>query len=167
MPDTIVTFTSRPLEEIIEDGGSQQWVLSRKSARSATYLVCARNANGDVGEGPGPEPHRSGFLLGKISGLSPGTKGKPDRYLVQISEYALIDVPELWTFGRNPVHYADLKDLDIDPDAVEWQPMPESERATVSGPSIARPVGILDAAKQRLAAQLGIGVEAIEITIRA
>lgn len=164
MPDTIITFTSRPLEEILEDGGSQQWVLSRKSARNATYLVCARNANGDVGDGPGPEPHRAGFLLGKISGLAPGTKGKPDRFLVQISEYALIDVPDLWTFGRNPVHYADLADLGIDPDAVEWQPMPDTAPARRAP---ARPVGILDAAKQMLAAQLGIGVDAIEITIRA
>src|SRR6478672_468195 len=118
MADTIVTFTSRSLEEILETGGSQQWVLSRKNARNAKYLVCARNANGDDGSGPGPESHRSGFLLGKISGVAPGTKDKPNRFLIQISEYALIDVPELWTFGRNPVHYADLQDMGIDPDSV-------------------------------------------------
>ena len=167
MANTIVTFTSRSLEEILASGGSQEWVLSRKNARAATYLVCARNAHGEVGTGPGPETHKSGFLIGKISGLGPG-ETHPDRFIILLSEYALIDAPDLWKFGRNPVHYVDFEELGIDPEALEWQPMPEVERPTSPArKSPSRPAGPIQAAKQQLAALLGIGPESIEITIRA
>jgi hypothetical protein len=169
MPDTIITFTSRSLDEVLRTGGSQEWVLNRKNARNATYLVCARNAHGDVGTGPGDEAHKSGFLIGKISGLAAG-ENDPERFLILISEYAEIDVPDLWTFGRNPVRYANVQDLCIDLDDLEWKPMPETAREPVpvrAKKTITRPAGIFDAAKQMIAAQLGIGVDSIEITIRA
>ncbi|MCO6043095.1 hypothetical protein NG895_04185 [Aeoliella sp. ICT_H6.2] len=160
MADTIVTFTSRSLEEILESGGSQEWVLNRKNARKANYLVCARNANGEAGHGPGPEAHKSGFLLGKISGLGPGDT-KPGRYIILISEYAEIDEPDLWVFGRNPVHYTTLEELGIDPDAVDWQPV-------AGKPTRPQKVSanVFDTAKELIAKQLGIGVDAVEITIR-
>jgi hypothetical protein len=165
MADTIVTFTSRSLEEILETGGSQEWKLSRKNARNATYLVCARNRHGSLGDGP--EPHKSGFLVGKISGLAPGAI-HPERFLVQISEWAPIEVPDLWDFGRNPVHYADVEDLGIDLESLDWQQMPE--RSTPEArPAIVAPVKRLtiEQAKRGLAATFGVAVDAIEITIRA
>ncbi|QDU57262.1 hypothetical protein [Aeoliella mucimassa] len=164
MADTIVTFTSRSLQEILESGGSQEWVLNRRNARNATYLVCARNANGD--HAPGPEEHKSGFLLGKISGLGPG-EWTPERFIIQISEYANIDVADLWTFGRNPIHYANLEDLGINLNKIDWKPVGSKPAAKRPAAPLRKvPVSIFDTAKEMIAKQLGIGVDAIEITIR-
>lgn len=165
MPDTIVTFTSRSLEEILETGGSQEWKLSRKNARNATYLVCARNRHGSLGDGP--EPHKSGFLVGKISGLAAGAV-HPERFMVQISEWAPIEISDLWDFGRNPVHYTDLDSLGIDPDSLEWQVMPETVPQSAKSVPLQtfKPLTI-EQAKRGLAAMFGIEVGAIEITIRA
>ena len=90
--DTIVTFTSRSLEEILETGGSQKWKLRESRARYAKYLVCARHKYGEYGGGP--EEHKTGFLLGKISGIVPA-ESDPSRYLVQINKWAEIDATEI------------------------------------------------------------------------
>jgi hypothetical protein len=51
----------------------------------------------------GPEAHRSAFLVGKISDVVPAPK-RPERFLIQFSDYALITVPDVWMKGdRNPV----------------------------------------------------------------
>jgi len=147
------------------------WVLRESRARYAKYLVCARHKYGD--HGGGPEEHKSGFLLGKISGLAPAEEDA-SRYLIKISEWAAIDIPDLWQWGRNPVHYANLDELDIDPDAQEWKPVKPGKRA-VEAPNrkqlavVAPTDGQLNVGQviRDLAAKLGVSADAIEITIHA
>jgi hypothetical protein len=167
MSDTIVTFTSRTAEEIVATGGSQAWRLKPVHARKASFLVCARNKNSDWSEGP--EPHGSGFLVGHISGVVPAPD-RPERWMIQISDWARIDVPDLWEFGRNPVHYGDIADLGIDPDALDFEPV-QKQPPCIGSPSAdargaTRPTSFLPEAMRGLAAELGVSIDAIEITIR-
>lgn len=166
MSDTIVTFTSRTAEEIAATGGSQAWRLKPVHARNASFLVCARNRNSDWSEGP--EPHGSGFLVGHISGVVPAPDN-PERWMIQISDWARIEMPDLWKFGRNPVHYGDIADLGIDPGALDFEPV-EKQPPCIGSPDTevrgaTRPVSVPEF-RQCLAAALGVSVDAIEITIR-
>lgn len=166
----ILVFTGRGFNTIVEEGGSQAWVLDPQRARRCAYIVCTQNRYG--GEWGMPEsPHGSAFLVGKIDGVVPSeeSEDKP-RWLVRISEYARIDVPELWDGGRNPVRYTTLQELGIDPVTLTFE-VPEPASAgpaaaqSACGGEGARPLNIAEA-KRGLAAYFGVGLDAIEITIR-
>jgi len=177
MADTIVTFTSRPVEEILQTGGSQAWKLRPTNARVMTYLVCARN---QTSECQGSEAHRAGFLIGRITGVVSAPEDPRKRYLIRIGEWAPISVPNLWDFGRNPIHYANLAELGIDPKKIEFRPMPEPQGGIRGDMAPPAPRGekadrdqgdslkslTIAEAKRALAATFGVDVEAIEITIR-
>ena len=171
MADTIIVFTSRSIKQILETGGSQAWRLRPANANAATYLVCTRNRKSDRNEGT--EEHGAGFLVARISGIEPA----PDdatRYMIAFEEWAQIDVPELWQFGRNPIHYANLGELGIDVAAIEFKPRGIQTSAAqrkcvgVVGKSHSKAVSTLSIAeaKRGLAVTFGVGVDAVEITIR-
>src|SRR5437870_3373686 len=102
---TVAVFEGNPVERILQVGGSASWVLNPYRVRQQEYLVCARSVDGK-------EPKDSGFLVGKISGIIPDPNRPDDnRWVIMISEYALIDVPNVWKGWQNPVHYADLESL--------------------------------------------------------
>jgi hypothetical protein len=94
------------------------------------------------------------------------------RYLIQFSEYARVNIPDVWKGDRNPIKYAALEALGIDPSTLKWEPMPEpaespepaSEPAPLKG-TVATPLTMLEA-KKGLALTFGVAPEAIEITIR-
>ena len=98
--------------------------------------------------------------------------GDEDRWIIRISEFARIDVPDLWDHGRNPVRYVSLEGLEINPLAQKWEPVPEPVNLT-------KPVGLVSAAnkdgvkpltmaeaKSGLALTFNVPADAIEITIR-
>jgi hypothetical protein len=99
----------------------------------------------------------------------PGAQ-RPGRFLVQFSEYALVNVPGALKGDRNPVSYSTLAEMGIDPSTLKWEPMPE--RKNVNGNSESSqhsadaPLTLVDA-KKGLALTFGVSPEAIEITIRA
>ncbi|MGH0029191.1 MAG: hypothetical protein ACQGVC_05340 [Myxococcota bacterium] len=165
MPSAIVTFTARSREDILGSGGSRAWVLDRNHARSQEFLVCTRNANADWVEGD--EPHRSAFLVGKISDVVPDEEN-PKRWLIKISEYAEVELPEVWQGWRNPVRYTSLEELGIDADDLEFELVPDTNgalpRRVLREPEPAALT--IGEAKRRLAATLGVGEGSIEITIR-
>jgi hypothetical protein len=166
---TVVVFTGKTVEQILAEGGTSAWRLDRNHARARKFVVCARNAHGEFAKGP--EPHRSAFLVGKISDVV-AAPTQPERFLIQFSEYALIDVPDVWKGDRNPVKYVDIASLGIDPSALKWKPMPKA-RAGANKGSVDIVVSDADGlltiaeAKRRLAATFGVSPEAVEITIRA
>jgi hypothetical protein len=176
MAYAVVTFTRRSTEEILETGGSQAWRLSPIAARENQYLVCARNKRHVNSQGP--EPHLTGFLIGKISDIVPSPENE-SRYVVKISEWAPLNIPNLWSFGRNPVHYTHLDKLGIKPDDLDFQPLPKPKRAIANNGSApgslngsqnrsahsARALTISEA-KAGLALTFGVPPEAIEVTIR-
>jgi hypothetical protein len=165
----IAVFTADSRKYILEVGGSAAWVVAEKQARRREYLVCVRNAR-EVNFHD-HEPHGTAFLVGRISGLTPhgyDKKGMP-RWIIKISEYALVDYPEKWGEWRNPVKYTTLEELGIDPKDLTFKPMPAPTKVLTPQPSSeavrTRPLTITEA-KAGLALQFGVLPEAIEILIK-
>jgi len=105
--DVIAVLTYKSVETILEAGGTQSWALDRTRAARCDYVVICRNAN--TRDPEGPEAHGTAFMIGKVKDVVPSTETS-GRWLIQISEYALVDFPDEWS-GRNPVAY--WKDSDF------------------------------------------------------
>jgi hypothetical protein len=161
--DAVVVFTAKSVETLLQEGGTSSWRLDRNHARQRAYAVCTRNANADWVEGS--EAHHSAFLVGKVREVVP-SPNHADRYLIQFSEYALLNIPDVWKGDRNPVKYAALEDLGIDPSTLKWEPMPISAPSHLNGHNGGRPISIAEA-KNGLALTFGVSPDAVEITIRA
>jgi hypothetical protein len=191
-PNTIVVFTVKSVSTILAHRGSAAWRLNRNHARLCKYLICTRNAYGDDVEGS--EPHKSAFLIGKVSGVVPAPEEK-ERWLIEISEFAQINVTDAWKGWRNPVHYASLDEFGLDPALISFEPVPtapgQPDAPPVESwhqpwslpiqPNAALPVAVqssagvvepviprltIEEAKRALAVTFGVKPEAIEITIR-
>jgi hypothetical protein len=164
----IVVFTAKSTERILREGGTSSWRLDRNHARQCEYVLCSRNANADWVEGP--EEHHTGFLVGKVKDVVPAPGSRSDdRYLIQFSEFACVDIPGAWKGDRNPVKYSTLEEFEIDVTNLKWGPMPEPSNSNTDSDSASSTVGtaltLLDA-KKGLALTFGVAPEAIEITIR-
>ena len=169
--EAIVVFTAKSVERILREGGTSSWRLDRNHARKCDFAVCTRNANADWVEGS--EIHHSAFLVGKVRDVvqtpDPDYDDRDDRFLVQFSEYARVEISDVWKGDRNPVKYATLEDLGIDPTVLDWKPMPEPSE--IPGPAQPLPSTgtaplTMAEAKKGLALTFGVSPEAIEITIR-
>jgi hypothetical protein len=139
-----------------------------------TWLVCTQNRHNPNYEfSDATEPHGTGFLLGRISGIQRSLEEREeDRWVIRISEFARINYPNLWDHGRNPVRYASLEELGIDPSILKWEPMPQpvdgiqaASEAFSANKSAIRPLSMAEA-KQGLALTFNVPAGAIEITIR-
>jgi hypothetical protein len=170
--DTIVVLTARSVERMVSEGGSQAWRLVPAHARQMDYIICTRNVRAAWGDGH--EAHRSGFLVAKVRDVLQSPE-EPHRWMIRFAEYARIDVPELWRKGdRNPIRYARIADLGIDPKKLKWNQMPDSEVSDVvahemayaAHPPQTRPLTISEA-KHGLSLAFNVPIEAVEITIRA
>jgi hypothetical protein len=165
----IAVFTANSRDEILQTGGSAAWVVAEKQARRREFLVCIRNER-EV-DFRDHEPHGTAFLVGRISGLKPHGIDKKgmQRFIIEISEYAVVDHPDAWGEWRNPVKYTTLEELGIDPEKLRFQPMPPRTKAP---PPPAMPErsksGALTIAEAKagLALQFGVPQEAIEIVIK-
>lgn len=183
----VIVFTFKSVKRLIREGGTSSWRLDRNHARHCAFAVCTRNSkrneaeddledSAHVDDAPKTEDHQSAFLVGKISNVVPCPRhGDQKRYLIQFSEYARVNIPDAWRGNRNPVKYSSLKELGIDPAALNWEPMPApsalksaptaSKWAVEGGGDIIGPLTMADA-KKGLALTFGVPPEAIEITIR-
>lgn len=172
----IVVFTARGFGQILSERGSQAWKLDAPRARKCTYLVCTQNRHHDYDWAKSEAPHGTAFLIGKVDGIEPAVDTEETRWLVRISEYARIDVPNAWDGSRYPVRYVKTMEelvqyLGIDPATLQFQPVPESGDEKLQAPTReegsggVRPLTIAQA-KKGLALQFGVGIDTIEITIR-
>jgi hypothetical protein len=163
-----VVFTRKSRERILSEGGTSSWRLDSNHARRCAFAVCTRNAN--AREAEGLEAHQSAFLVGKVKDVVP-VSNRPGRYRIQFSEYAVLNVPNVWKGDRNPVKYASMQDLGIDPSSLKWEPMPEPTEPQEPAPKVNASVNTgpltIAEAKKGLSLTLGVPPEAIEITIRA
>jgi len=173
-----VVFTAKSIERILREGGTSAWRLDRNHARRCTYAVCTRNAHADWVEGQ--EAHHAAFIVGKISDVVPckptpeNEEAPENRYLIEFSEFARVNIPNIWAGERNPIKYRSTDDLGIDFSKLKWEPMPEPDVApapVAETPVAAKPkatVGPLTMAeaKKGLALTFNVPPEAIEITIR-
>jgi hypothetical protein len=171
--DTIVVFTARSPGRIIDEGGSQAWVLNPVRAKLCKWLVCTQNRhNPDHEFSDATEPHGSAFLVGKISGITQSSEeGSKDRWIIEISDAARISIPDVWQHWRNPVRYVSLSDLGIGVDDLEFESLPggkEAQPARQGQAAAPWPPATLTIAeaKKALAATFGVKPDAVEITIR-
>ena len=81
------------------------------NARRFQYCVCVQNRNNGHWGGADQEHHHA-FFVGRISAVVPSPE-RPDRYLVEFSEYAVIDWPNAWPGLRNPVRYGTLEEFGV------------------------------------------------------
>lgn len=163
-PLAITVLTADTLEDILTQRGSGGWVVSPAKASRCKYVVCCKKEswkNRKTGI-----PNRAAFLIGVISGLqkradSENERGQ-SRFLIEISEYALLNQPGVWNEkARNPVVYLTLSELGINLRGLKFKPLPSAPHGSkgATGMTIAE-------AKKALAASLGVHPEDVEITIR-
>jgi hypothetical protein len=167
-----VVFTGESIDEIVARGGTCAWRLDPRRARLCEFVVCTRNARADRAERR--EAHQAAFLIGKIRDVVPYpyTDSTTIRYLIRFSEFARLNVPNVWSGYQNPVKYMSVKEVGIEPSTLRWEPMPESvgtvgktDEPTVAPTNGAKPL-TLNEAKNGLAQTFGVSPEAVEITIR-
>jgi hypothetical protein len=179
--EATIIFTAKSVERILREGGTSSWRLDRNHARRCPYAICTRNARADWVEGP--EAHHSAFLIGRVSDVvrcpaTPENNESPNhRYLIEFSEFARVDMPNVWHGDRNPVRYGTLEDFGIDPEKLTWEKMPpvpavipymsmeieDDENELPPGP--VRGLTMAEA-KQGLALTFNVPPSSIEITIR-
>lgn len=155
MKDTILTYTANDVEFIKTKGCDKSWVLNKNRAENCTYLVCchSRGAN-----------KRSAFLVGRKSKIryvcidDSGNK----RWAIEISEYATIDLPDVWEGWHNPVHYTTLEDLGINPSTLKFEKIQKVEKQTETE---IQPLSI-EQAKEGISKKFDIAPEQIEIVIK-
>lgn len=154
MDNVIKVFSGKSLSTMVKEGGTGHWKLSKARAAKCDYVVVVRNRHADWSEAG--VDHRTAFLIGKVAGV----KAVDDRFVVQFSEYADIDIANAWDGSRNPVGYTTLEAESIKIGSLKWKPFPGlgAVRATAL---------TVEEAKAGLAASLGIDPEKIEIIIRA
>lgn len=170
----LVVFTAKTLDQMIELGGSQSWVLNEKSMRGVKYVVCTRNSDPAHDEecGVRMESHNSAFLVGKVTGMTRvDHRNGRDRFRVNFSHYALVSVADFRHGStRNPVTYSDVgqcKQNGIDIEALEFVPMPTPKAADPEAPEVLNSKKGLSIpkAKEGLSIFFGVPVESIQITI--
>ena len=169
--EIVVVFTAKTKEQIILDGGTSSWKLDCNRARIADYVICTRNKNRVLEGGKGDEEHQSAFLIGKIKDVVISPENS-ERFLIQFSEFAVVNIPKIWNGERNPVQYFNKDDNNIagiNFDNLNWQAMPITNIEKFSGnttkDTVSNPL-TLEQAKAGLALTFNVPTNSIEITIR-
>jgi hypothetical protein len=164
----IVVFTPETRQSILDKGGSGDWVVSPKNVGRRQYLLCCRRSEWtNRAEGIA---NKAAFLVGRIAGLkklddSENDRGQP-RYQIQISEYAELNLAEVWGKEkdlRNRIAYDTLKHLGIELRGLKFKPMPPPQPTGKPGERTSMTIA---EAKKALAATFGVKPEDVEITIR-
>ena len=174
--EAVIVFTAKPFERILEERGTSAWHLNPSRARRCEFVVCTRNARAKWSKGP--EDHYSAFLVGRIKDVVPcpptpeNNEAPNNRYLIQFSQFARVDIPNYWGGYRNPIVYRSLADFAIDPSTLKWEAMPEPTPTveSVKEPmqnhrDATRPLTMAEA-KKGLAMTFNVPSDSIEITIR-
>ncbi|MCZ4589608.1 hypothetical protein O4328_39250 [Rhodococcus opacus] len=163
--NTVAVFTAKSPDTIIREGGSQAWKLDPARAKKCEWLVCTQNAHNPEAYADGNEPHRSAFLVGRISRISPADKDE-GRWKIEFSQYARISQPNVWTGDRNPVRYTHLDALGVDLEGAQFQEMDNDAVAPEPTQLMASAGLTIAQAKAGLAKTYGVEVNSIEIVIR-
>jgi len=161
----VMVFTSRSVEQMLEEGGSQAWKLG-SAARMCKYLVCTWNPLGEYARPNAAIGHGEAFLVAPIAEIERAPEN-PRRFIIRFTEYARVSVPHAWNGQRNPFTYASLGQLGID-----LQDLRFDQASTTRLPALAHthaprlgPLTI-SMAKEGLSLHYGVDPQSIEITIR-
>ncbi len=166
--DAIVVLTADRRDDLVARGGSGDWVLNPNKASRCRYLVCCRKERWD--NRADAVPGRAAFLVGTIASLvrapGPANVRNQHRYFIRLADVALVSQPDAWDPSwRNPVTYARLDALGIDPAALAFEPVASAGPGRGSPPVVAGRLTIAEA-KRALAETFSVRPEDIEINIR-
>ena len=180
MPEVLTVLTFKSVRHIVRDGGTQSWVISPHRASRCRYVVCVRHQQGPY-KAEGNEPHKHAFLVGRVSGVVPSSE-TGDRFRVEMSEYAVVDGPQIPLNSASPTQYfPSLDNIGIDEASLQWTPISEmpSEYAGAAAALSAEDdhedgddgddnttISVLLQAKKLVADGLHLPMSAIEIVIR-
>ena len=167
--DTVIVFTAKNLADTFRQGGSGNWKLNSERVKKCDFAILTAN-NHHKKSTHSREDHGTAFLIGKISGVTPDAyddlgEREHGRWIIRFSEYAELDIPSFWGGFQNPIKYADLSDLDVDLDSLEWKPFPTEGIDTPEYDPV--PALTIEEAKRGIAKKLGVTPDNIEIIIRA
>ena len=161
----VCVLTGRGVEMMLEQGGSQAWVIDANRVRECEYVVCIQNHHQDYfPKNQLSAPHHTAFMVGKLVGTAtpdPENDDKGNRKKLVFSEYAEIDLADKWPGYRNPVFYSTLEDVGIELASLKFQPMPLQVPAADKSQSMT-----IAQAKEGLALSFGVTPDAIEIVVR-
>jgi hypothetical protein len=175
----IAVFTSRSPHKMMEEGGSQSWVLDPVRVRLIPFLVCVQNKNDPRRKfSDDSEAHGSVFMVARISDVVPAPED-PKRWQICFDRYWTIQNPtNVWKGQRNPVKYTTLEAMGIDLRSLgEFHSVDDhlkmvglsanikTQQPSLSANESAPPISIANA-KLGLAAFYGVPPDAIEILIR-
>lgn len=132
MSTAVAVFCGKSKEKIIREGGTQSWRLVPANAAQHEFVVCCRSGVDWV---EGNEERGSAFLVGRIAGVVRATDTTDERYLIQMSEYAEVDVAHAWKGWRNPVKYTTLEELGIDLSGLAFEPIARGVNASTLTPA--------------------------------
>lgn len=133
MKNIALTFTARGFDRILREGGSGDWTANPlRVSDEVEYVVCCQNTNPQrKGNDWGEITHKHGqaFIIGRLSEVVLTTKDSAEkkRYRFIFSEYAEIEVGDMWGGDRFPVRYIDEDDLPFDISSLSFKPMPKYE----------------------------------------
>jgi hypothetical protein len=166
MPGAIAVLTRESVPEVLEAGGTGNWVTNMDRARGFPYVVLVRNGRHPAS--PSDTDHGTAFLVGRVSGARTSAEtaasGYP-RIFIEISQYALIAVPDAWSKSQNPVWYTDLKELGINENELQFQPVPQAA-ATPETPAFVDKDEAVAEAKRTLGRLFNVPATAVDISIR-
>ncbi len=153
MEDTIITFTVHDLQYIKTHGCDQSWVLNKDRAGSCKYLICCHSEGAKK---------RNAFIVGLISRIrfvGEDDKSGKDRWAIHISEYASVDIPNVWKGWQNPVRYTSLEKVGIELSDLKFEKIHNNKNLDIPPLSI-------EQAKEGLAKKFNISPEQIDILIK-
>jgi len=165
MPGAIALFTREPLDEILENGGTGDWVTSADRVRQYPFVVLVRNRNHP--SSPSDVDHGTAFLIGRVFGTRVAEKRAANGYpriFIELKDYAQVNVKNVWSKSQNPVWYTNLETLGIDENEIEFAPI--SHVATAQRETAASENNALAEIKRDLAKLFNVPASAVEITIR-
>jgi hypothetical protein len=164
MPGAIALFTRESVEEIRKNGGTGNWVTSADRVRGYSFTVLVRN--GKHPSSPSDVDHGTAFLVGRVSGTREVPETAANRYpriFIEISEYALVTVPNSWSKSQNPVWYTSLEDLHIKENSLKFELVPHQD--TVSAEVINKDKIVADM-KRQIGQLFNVPGSAVELSIR-
>ena len=183
MAEVLTVLTFKSASHIVGDGGTQSWVISQRRARRCAYVVCVRHQQGPY-KAEGNEPHKHAFLVGKGSDVVLSSETK-DRFRVEMSEYALVNGPQVPLNSASPTQYfPSLNSIGIDEASLDWKPICDRPDGDMSATAVStlitedapKDVGNSDGisansvfmqAKKLVADSLHVPLSAVEIVVRA
>jgi len=193
MPDPVLlAFTVESEELIRTHGWSGYWHVNPARSREFQYVLFCQNFSKSEAMkkeweefATATKPHGTGFMLARIADVVPANQLDPspdveDRWIFTLSEFAKIDLEEVWKGWRFPINYQhSLQDFGLDPATLQFEPMPPPVAVETPAPAqqIALTEQIEDAGaisssnnalrdiKKYASERLGVRSDEIEITI--